>query len=545
MTGLVCTCGGTGLRFLVSLFDGIAGFPLAFSRAGVRTTATVEIDKAAAGVAADHFPEAKCFADVREVTADDILSTGFCPAHGVLSAGWPCTDLSLAGLRLGLGGARSGLVGEVFRLLLDLRPRWFVLENVPGLLSSVCPCPGGGICSAPGCTAGPHPVRGGACGRKRAGGRRQRGYTGPGRCMALHGGGMGTVLRRLGECGYGLAYRVLDAQNFGVPQRRRRVVIVGRLGDWAGPAEVLLEPEGGGGHPAPGRSAGARTARSAAVRTRGSGSAVNSLTTGSLSKYDDNSAQGGHLVAPTLQGGGRRGYRVDAETAAGGGLITAGHLTAKSGGADENDAAVNHLVAYQGRGANVGEMGALRTGSSAAGGGPFVATTLTAREGKGPDSDATTTLVTHALTAEGFDASEDGTGRGTPLVPVDLAQVTSSENRSNPQAGDPAGTLAAGGRPAVAFGHTNGIDVQASESVVPTMRAGHHVGGGAVADSAGVRRLTPTECERLQGYPDGWTAMSHGRPQADSPRYRQLGNSIAVPVFAWVAGRMVTVEERS
>jgi site-specific DNA-cytosine methylase len=210
MTACVCD----GRMSLISLFDGIGGFPLAFSRAGVRTVATVEIDKAAAGVAADHFPEAKHFPDVTEVTPDELLATGFCPVHGVVSAGWPCTDLSLAGLRLGLGGARSGLVGEVFRLLVGLRPRWFVLENVPGLLSSVCPCPGGGICDSPACSA-VHTVRGGACGRAIRGGR----LRGPGRCMALHGGGMGTVLRRLGECGYGLAYRVLA-------DRRERVLPV-------------------------------------------------------------------------------------------------------------------------------------------------------------------------------------------------------------------------------------------------------------------------------------------------------------------------------
>lgn len=108
--------------------------------------------------------------------------------------------------------------------------------------------------------------------------------------------------------------------------------------------------------------------------------------------------------------------------------------------------------------------------------------------------------------------------------------------------GDPNETLAATSRPTVAFGHTNGIDVQASESVAPTMRAEHGVGGGSVATEAAVRRLTPVECERLQGFPDDWTATSYGRPQSDSARYRQLGNSIAVPVFEWVARRLVAVE---
>lgn len=143
-------------------------------------------------------------------------------------------------------------------------------------------------------------------------------------------------------------------------------------------------------------------------------------------------------------------------------------------------------------GSNVGPMGALRAGNgNVTGGVPFTA---------------------HALTAEGPDASEDGTGRGTPLVPV-------------------------------AFGHTNGVDVQPSTETAPTLRAGHHVGGGSDAAAAAVRRLTPVECERLQGYPDGWTATSDGRAQADAPRYRQLGNSLAVPVFVWVAERLVAVDE--
>lgn len=133
--------------------------------------------------------------------------------------------------------------------------------------------------------------------------------------------------------------------------------------------------------------------------------------------------------------------------------------------------------------------------------------------------------LAHALTAEGADASEDGAGRGAPVV---------------------------------AFGHTNGgIDVRASEHVTPTLRAGHDVGGGSVSTGTAVRRLTPTECERLQGYPDAWTAkraelVSDGNrwsatgavvEQADAPRYRQLGNSIAVPVFEWVADGITGYEE--
>ena len=194
---------------LVSLFDGIGGFPLAFERAGARTVATVEIDKAAAAISARHFPDATHFDDVTKVTGDDLRSVGFVPDRGIITAGFPCQDLSVAGKRAGLAGSRSGLWWDVVRLLDETRSRWFLGENVPGLLSS-------------------------------NGGR-----------------DMGAVLGSLGDLGYGFAYRVLDAQWFGVPQRRRRVFIVGHLGvPFTAAAEVLFELEGGAGHFAAGGETG-------------------------------------------------------------------------------------------------------------------------------------------------------------------------------------------------------------------------------------------------------------------------------------------------
>lgn len=116
---------------------------------------------------------------------------------------------------------------------------------------------------------------------------------------------------------------------------------------------------------------------------------------------------------------------------------------------------------------------------------------------------------THALTAEGHDAGEDGTGRGTPII---------------------------------AFSHTAGIDCQPSRSVPPTVKAGHDT-MPSVATETTVRRLTPVECERLQGFPNGHTATSNGKQQADSPRYKQLGNAVAVPVFEWVISRLVEADQ--
>jgi DNA (cytosine-5)-methyltransferase 1 len=203
---------------VVSLFDGIGGFLLAFQRAGAQLVASVEIDKAAAAVSRRHFPEVHQFEDVTEVTGDDLTAVGFVPERGIITAGWPCQDLSIAGRRAGLDGERSGLWWHVARLLDETRARWFVGENVPGLLSS------------------------------------------------NSGQDMGAVIGSLGELGYGVSYRILDAQFFGVPQRRRRVFFVGHLGEpWAASAEVLFECESGVGDFASGCEAGTQTTGSAAV----------------------------------------------------------------------------------------------------------------------------------------------------------------------------------------------------------------------------------------------------------------------------------------
>jgi DNA (cytosine-5)-methyltransferase 1 len=139
--------------------------------------------------------------------------------------------------------------------------------------------------------------------------------------------------------------------------------------------------------------------------------------------------------------------------------------------------------------------------------------------GRGVDSDCTDTLIAHSLRGEGFDASEDGTGRGTPLVPV-------------------------------AF-DCKGTQVQfTTDGIHPTLRSMCHkdshsnAGGHASAQiGSAVRRLTPRECERLQGFPDDYTLIPvRGKPAADGPRYKALGNSMAVPVMRWIGERIAAVE---
>lgn len=187
----------------VSFFSGIGGFDLGFERAGLQTVYHCEKNEFCRQILKKHWPDIPCDEDINEVRADRI------PNAAVWSAGFPCQDLSLArmGARAGLGGDKSGLFYRFAELLGERLPKVVVLENVHGLLTS----------------------------------HRGRDFT--------------IVLKKLDELGYGVAWRVLNSKDFGVPQSRRRVFIVGVLGDPGSAAEVLFEPERSEGDPeAGGRS---------------------------------------------------------------------------------------------------------------------------------------------------------------------------------------------------------------------------------------------------------------------------------------------------
>jgi DNA (cytosine-5)-methyltransferase 1 len=175
-----------------SLFSGIGGLDLAFEQAGFDVIWQVEKDKFCKKVLARHWPKVRRYSDVRRVGAK-VLE----PVE-VITAGVPCQDVSIAGSRRGLAGKHTGLVYHFARILQELRPGWFVFENVPGLFSS------------------------------------------------NEGRDFAEVLRLfMVECGYGVSWRVLDSRYFNVAQRRERVFVVGRLGRPC-PAEILFECEGGG-----------------------------------------------------------------------------------------------------------------------------------------------------------------------------------------------------------------------------------------------------------------------------------------------------------
>jgi DNA (cytosine-5)-methyltransferase 1 len=220
------------MRF-ISLFSGIGGFDLGFDRAGMECAAQVEFDEQASAVLARHWPDVPRFKDVRGVGKHNL------PTVELICGGFPCQDVSVAGKRAGLAGERSGLWFEFHRILDELKPEWVVIENVPGLLSS-------------------------------QGGR-----------------DFAVILQGLVELRYGVAWRVLDAQYAGVAQRRRRVFIVGHLGDGRA-AEVLFERDGSHWDTPPRRAPG-QVATQALAGRLGSGGP------------DDNKAQG-HFYVPVPNG---------------------------------------------------------------------------------------------------------------------------------------------------------------------------------------------------------------------------------------------------
>jgi len=221
----------------VSLFAGVGGFDLALQRNGIEVVASVEIDKKAQDVLRRHFPNATIFGDITEVTGEQLINAGFTPDDGIITGGFPCQDLSVAGKRAGLAGKRSGLFWEICRILDETGAQNFILENVPGLLSS------------------------------------------------NNGSDMAAVIEALVERGYRVGWRVLDAQYFGVPQRRRRVFIVGcARNSGRSPEEILAIAESRTRYLAQGKSKGKDTATktSAGFREGSFGQFIESDTSATL-----------------------------------------------------------------------------------------------------------------------------------------------------------------------------------------------------------------------------------------------------------------------
>ena len=413
-----------------SLCSGIEAATQAFHPLGWTPAFFSEIEKFPSEVLAHHYPTVPNHGDMTRFQE--------WPDHAVdlLVGGTPCQSFSVAGLRKGLADPRGNLMLTFGAVAQRYRPDWILWENVPGVLSS-------------------------------NGGR-----------------DFGTFLGMLAELGYGFAYRVLDAQYVrvgrfarAVPQRRRRVFVVGHLGDWRRAAAVLFERDSLSGHPAPRREAG-------------------------------------EVAAGTLKAcAGSGGWSNSADHAAAGLMVPV---------------------------SNSGEVGYC----------------LTASAQQSLDAETETLLaVAHALRGEGFDASEDGTGRATPLVPVAFdckgTEVQFTDDGSHPtlrSMGHNQSHQNAGGHAAVAFdlrGREGGAMPEGPHDTANLRAASGGSSRSYVAQPWAVRRLTPVECERLQGFPDGFTRIPYrGKPAdrcPDGPRYKALGNSMAVNVMAWIGERIALV----
>jgi DNA (cytosine-5)-methyltransferase 1 len=348
----------------------------------------------------------------------------------LLAGGTPCQSFSLAGRRGGLEDERGYLAIEFCRLAGRLRPRWIVWENVPGVLSS-------------------------------NGGR-----------------DFGAIAGALAELGYGCAWRVLDARFLGVPQRRRRVFVVGHLGDWRRAAAVLLEREG--------------LCRDTPARRK-----AREEVAGSLGGGTGERGQGGALDRS--------------------GAFVSMSLNAENGSVrldGERESSVGYGCGYWNESESAETLGT---------------------QGRALYES---TAIVGPLAPMAFSAKDHGADAG-PLAPT-LRAMPHDRSHAN-----------AGGQVAVCIESRVARNGRGGPSeVVPPLKAqsgGTGRGDGAPLLAGGgplaVRRLTPRECERLQGMPDDYTLIPYrGRLAADGPRYRAIGNSMAVPVMRWIGRRIQMVD---
>ena len=560
-----------------SVSSGIEAASVAFDPLGWKSAWFSEIDPFANAVLAHHHPEVTNWQDMRNLPM--LIQSGFVIAPDLLCGGTPCQAFSIAGRRESLDDDRGNLTlifCKIADAIDDQRPDspcTILWENVPGVLST----------------------------KDNAFGHFLAGLVGEEQPLDPAG-------KRWADAGvvYGprrsAAWRILDAQYFGLAQRRRRVFVVASARKGFDPAAVLFEWEGLRRDTSPSREAGEDIAPCVT-----SGASNGSSAHGSRSSSAKEGLIVPAVVGPLMAGCGPRGH-------GGSGLAT------------DQGAESGHIFAAYGGNRTAGPID--------------VAAALNAAGGSGRMDFESETFIAHTLRGEGFDASEDGTGRGTPPVaclPFDTTQVTSPGNFSRPKFGDLCHPLtAAGHAPAVAFavrtantsanGHgtsqelTHTLDRAQGQAVV----AFHHNAqadqlpgasrdtsvsdtltgsqGAAVAyytklhntssNQAGkvyreyttaldrsspppalvspaVRRLTPEECEALQGFPrgytripwSGWRKMDEGEtPEScraeglavrqnkktgawrvkdvDGPRYKALGNSWAVPCVRWIGVRI-------
>jgi DNA (cytosine-5)-methyltransferase 1 len=430
----------------LSVCSGVEAASVAWHGLGWKPIAFSEIEPFPSAVLAHRYPSVPNMGDMTKYKEWNLNES-----IDLLVGGTPCQSFSVAGLRKGLEDPRGNLMLTYVGLLDKFRPKWCVWENVPGVLSS-------------------------------NGGR-----------------DFGSFLGALVELGYGFAYRVLDAQHFGVPQRRRRVFVVGCLGDWSSPSKVLFEPESLLGNNS---------------KSKSKKQSAPAFTSSSFGGYSDG-------VGTIRASGGDLGGGSETLIATPDGNHTTGSLLARDykgiGNQDLQDG--RGLIVYENHptDSRVKEMG-------------DICSTVVARWGTGGGN------VPFALAENTIGRQPLNGGNGTGYT----------EN-------GPMYTLNATGVHGVAYGFEPGIAKREGspnrfvENGTPTLRANMGDNQTAMASQMAVRRLTPVECERLQGFPDNHTNIPWRKKDEspDGPRYKAMGNSMAVPVMHWIGERITMVENEA
>lgn len=530
-----------------SVCSGIEAASVAWDGLGWKAAWFVEIEKFPAAVLTHRYPDVPNLGDMTKIAAG--VRAGSIPAPAVMVGGTPCQAFSIAGLRKSLDDPRGQLTLSYVDLANAIdekriengeQPAVHLWENVPGSLSTPDNAFGFFLAGMAGeneaFEPGPRPERGKSNEFWRWKKDPEKGSS----------DGEHVAKWPKSGCIYGpqrqLAWRLLDAQFFGVAQRRRRIFVVASARNDVDPAEILLEFDG---------------MRRDSPPCRKTGKAVAALTASGVkigSHWDD--AGNPH---PTLN----QSFNT-------GGIGTSNQEVFSQRGAG----LVAEPVAFGGGNCS----GALD-----------VAACLTAK-GQRNDFDVETFAVqsatgevSHTLTAEGHDASEDGTGRGTPTIAYgfqtriarngrgDMGELCHTLNAESGETGKgDAAPCVARSEEHAAFAENTRGEVRlfnGDGQITGALSAGGGKPGQgypSVVTRCEVRRLTPKECERLQGFPDGWTLipekkrnalaadelaylrLTHPdmpeeeahRLAADGPRYKAIGNSMAVPVMRWIGDRI-------
>ena len=450
----------TDLTF-VELFAGVGGMSRGLETAGWRCVGHAEWDAHARAVLRTQWPAVPLWGDVSQLNGHDIVQE--VGPFTMLTFGAPCQDFSIAGKRSGMDGERSVLVLDALRIWEESQAPFALYENVVGMLSSNKGEDFAGILSV---------------------------FVGDAVAVPARGwkGGGGIVRGRRGVA----AWRVLDAQYFGVPQRRRRVFVLGTRHAGIDPAEVLSLLDGVSGHP-PTR----RAKRQGAAADTGAGAALAVNISNGEPRLSD--------VMGTLQ------------------------ARATSGGIGSG-AQMNAILTYDARGNGEGVVANTLSGDHQNRVTDYTAIVLGVDKQQGlPFEDTAPTLKTDLSHQMGPVVSvmlrnregKPGGGKGPLLSP----EKSLTLGTSNDQVVFP--TITMGAHPAAPG--LNGQDApQMAEAILRSSTCGIP------------RRLTPVECERLMGWPDGWTDVpdEKGKPAPDTARYKACGNGVASPVAAWIGFRL-------